>query len=922
MMDGPGAANRPELKSRKSICIAPSVLPKVVIHDGDKDFTTELGRLYASAESNALEELVQLKEVLRMTSNDDFWALCAERLATIVGAQLSFIAKRILVDDQDTAVEMPPIGEPGSCLMAAAWYYNDGHGSEGAEKNLKYHAYGCPCGYMRHDKVFVVPEKVADIFNNNPNNLPFPADSYIGVPLFADGKCFAHFGIMWSTEGNNNRKLSWSFIELLMHSVEDLILERMLEGSGFITLDSLPREPSRIIPHEVVTAAQSLQPYAKSLSHELRTPMQGVVGMLDVMYATVQEAIEGQTDPGVRRVFDTLKENIEVVQDSSRRAVEAADNVVHAYDMNLGIPDSPLAHLHNEETLDGVMPEAYASHPEILVAGSDLPISRPNKRRREDRGTFSEGSPTKVQATPATRAQKASPTSGMKQGVYEAEELRDHGPRRPHMPTPRSSLHSVHPGDRPIAPGVRHTNLRQVLQYVVNEGLKVGGRPDSAIARETELGEIIEVVTRSAAGAPLTKLIEWSVHPAVQETILVDEKDLAKLTSCLFLNAIKFTNQGNIQLTARMSPKGRYIVIRCTDTGPGIPAAFLPRLFQPFSQEDASLTRQSEGLGLGLLVAKGLARKLGGDLFCIRADTEGPNHGTEFEMRIPITAGETVSRPPSPFGTPQPGRHRQSNSYDSDGRPSPTPVFGRRTSTSTLPTTNDPRAETPAPSSLPGPTPSESVKQQCSNNSRHGAIDLPFTIPPPIPRNKPTGIRKSSASINGIDRELASKYPLSFLVAEDNKINRKLLVSMLTKFGYKTIHEAYDGAEAVRQMAKHQSIDVVLMDLWMPFMDGYEATEKILAMEYGKNGVVGGNGKGGPTVLAVTADVTNGALERAAKVGMKGFMTKPFKLMDLQRLIQEYCARSGSESVSGIDAMDDSSTPKAPAVQATEAAAC
>ncbi|KAG9588740.1 hypothetical protein KCU77_g2243, partial [Aureobasidium melanogenum] len=83
--------------------------------------------------------------------------------------------------------------------------------------------------------------------------------------------------------------------------------------------------------------------------------------------------------------------------------------------------------------------------------------------------------------------------------------------------------------------------------------------------------------------------------------------------------------------------------------------------------------------------------------------------------------------------------------------------------------------------------------------------------------------------------------------------------------------------------------------LWMPFMDGYEATEKILAMSHGKNGVCGGT----PTVLAVTADVTDGALERAAKVGMKGFMTKPFKLMDLQRLILEYCARSGSEVEGG-----------------------
>jgi CheY-like chemotaxis protein len=125
-------------------------------------------------------------------------------------------------------------------------------------------------------------------------------------------------------------------------------------------------------------------------------------------------------------------------------------------------------------------------------------------------------------------------------------------------------------------------------------------------------------------------------------------------------------------------------------------------------------------------------------------------------------------------------------------------------------------------------------------------------------------------------------------VAEDNKINRKLLVSMLSKFGYRDIHEAHDGAEAVRQMTTRKgNIDVVLMDLWMPLMDGYEATERILGMDYGRMTM--------PTVLAVTADVTDSALERAASVGMKGYMTKPFKLVDLQRLIMEYCAQNQAE---------------------------
>ncbi|KAK5003049.1 hypothetical protein LTR28_010649, partial [Elasticomyces elasticus] len=714
---------------------------------------------------------------------------------------------------------------------------------------------------MRHDKIFIIPERLNDFIGPaNPNKLPFPGEAYMGVPLFAEGKCFAHFGVMWSAEGAAKRQLSWAYLEMMFHSLEDLILQRFLEGANFIKSAALPRQRHQVIPHEAVTAAQSLKPYARSLSHELRTPMQGVVGMLDVMYATVQEAAEGQTNMHTRQVFETLKENIEIVQDSSRRAVEAADNVVHAYDMDMSVPDSPVQ-LMNEDDADSadvtpaIINNTSEGRPGMLVASSDSPTDRPNKRRREDvNGTISRVS--KVRATLEKWTSRSDSSRESKTDAQEADSMSSDG----------NSLAAVHQGEveasnddertsptpglgRGIVPGLRHTNIRSVIQYLVNEGLKVGGRPESAIAYETDLGETIEVRKSNPSGATKTTIIDWSVEPDVPETMFIDEKDLGKLISCVFLNAIKFTEEGHITVTARMSPKSRYVVVSVVDTGPGIPVAFLPSLFKPFAREDVSLTRQSEGLGLGLMVAKGISRKIGGDLVCVRAETSGPNRGCEFEMRVPVIAGEVTSRPTSPFGSPTPQQRTRLSTNpreDSGGTKPSSPSLAKKTLSITT-ASPSPRAPTSLPTHHRTPTPTEPPPPPPPPQTPSLTIPNPK---PPTPHRRPTdggrrlsSHRKSSAN-NEIDRELALKHPLTFLVAEDNKINRKLLVSMLGKFGYQGVFEAYDGAEAVRQMSENLAgdgdgaagIDVVLMDLWMPFMDGYEAAEKILSMSKGGNG--------------------------------------------------------------------------------------
>src|SRR5438552_533767 len=207
----------PDPVDRHTLCL-PIHSKKTIVHAGDEGFSEELRRNFHTTETNANERLVKLKTKLRTASTEEFWSLLMVEMCAITDSQYGFVAKRILVDDQSAAVEMPAIGEEGSCLMGVAFYFNDGHGTEKMFRDYEYSAYGAPCGSMRHDKVFLLTERLSEFFPNNPNMLPFPAEAYLGIPLFAEEKCFAHFGVMWSPEGVSRRKLSWGYLEMLLHS--------------------------------------------------------------------------------------------------------------------------------------------------------------------------------------------------------------------------------------------------------------------------------------------------------------------------------------------------------------------------------------------------------------------------------------------------------------------------------------------------------------------------------------------------------------------------------------------------------------------------------------------------------------------------------------------------------------------------------
>jgi hypothetical protein len=199
--------------------------------------------------------------------------------------------------------------------------------------------------------------------------------------------------------------------------------------------------------------------------------------------------------------------------------------MVHAYDMNMGVPDTPHSPHEPESELSGYTQE---KRPEILVTGSNLPIHqyRGTKRRREamhwtsgahkrrrSRCSLSE----EPVSRPASRNTTSLPKSASAFGPLDHKLVHSADPQQCDSDSSNSPLFA---SERSVVPGLRHTNLREVLQYVINDALKIGGRPDSAVARETEFGEIIEIQTRSPNGQTCYKDIEWLVDADVPETML------------------------------------------------------------------------------------------------------------------------------------------------------------------------------------------------------------------------------------------------------------------------------------------------------------------------------------------------------------------------------------------------------------------
>ncbi|MBK7977643.1 MAG: response regulator [Deltaproteobacteria bacterium] len=337
----------------------------------------------------------------------------------------------------------------------------------------------------------------------------------------------------------------------------------------------------------------------------------------------------------------------------------------------------------------------------------------------------------------------------------------------------------------------------------------------------------------------------------------------------LLSNAVKFTHEGEVvvRVTGR-ALRGREaeLEVRVSDTGIGIPSERVHRLFQPFSQVDSSTTRQYGGTGLGLVVSKRLCELMGGAIG-VESVT---GSGSTFWFRIRVRTGEATGRTDSVhIPATLSGRRvlivddnatnrRILRDYTELWRMTPRDTAEPREALEWLDGGEEfdlALLDFQMPH-MDGITLGQELRRRRdartlpmvlltslgtgAGEARARGVAFSAHLAKPI---KPSMLldtiseiltgraaravrREPTATV--VDTELGKRHPLRILVAEDNRVNQKVAVSMLEKLGY-TADVAGDGGEAVQSLTR-LSYDVVLMDVQMPEMDGLEATRRIVRL--------------------------------------------------------------------------------------------
>ena len=438
---------------------------------------------------------------------------------------------------------------------------------------------------------------------------------------------------------------------------------------------------------------------------------------------------------------------------------------------------------------------------------------------------------------------------------------------------------------------------------------------------------VYEVATLMQARA-LEKDLELIVRyaPNLPEGVVADEARLRQLLGNLIGNAVKFTDNGYIMINVGGARDGDRVefTFSVSDTGIGIPKADIPRMFEKFEQADGSNTRRFGGTGLGLAICKNLVSVMGGD---IGADSE-VGKGSRFWFRLSLPVDDRIKSMP----------RLTSATFDGvrmlavDDNPVNRRVIEELAEGWGL------RASVVSD----GKAAFEALENSVNESDRYHFILMDFQMPDEDGANLTariqadtrfetipvillssvdsaqndraaagarfvTSISKpvrpsqlmdilarlltedASRSVAQIaeamkDVEAAPERPNGdgrprILVAEDNVVNQLVVTNLISSRDYEVIL-AENGRKAVELFLRHRPA-VILMDLSMPDIDGYEATRQIRKIEAER-------GFQRTPIIAATAHVLESDRDRCRLAGMNDFIPKPIRRPQLDQTLQKW----------------------------------
>jgi PAS domain S-box-containing protein len=431
--------------------------------------------------------------------------------------------------------------------------------------------------------------------------------------------------------------------------------------------------------------------------------------------------------------------------------------------------------------------------------------------------------------------------------------------------------------------------------------------------------------------------LAYQMDPGVPPAVLGDVTRLRQVLINLLGNAVKFTEQGEILLTVERLTAGENgqmaedksalipssptplasLHFAVHDTGIGIPPDRIGKLFRPFTQADASTSRRYGGTGLGLALSKRLTDIMGGAMW---VESEGvPGKGSTFHFTI-------VAQPvPDWKGRPQlqgeqpllRGRRLlvvddhatnrrilalQAQAWGLLSREAATPgealewlrhgdPFDLAILDMQMPDMDGVElaseirkleAAHPDAARLPLVLFTSLGGREIARESTEFAAILSkplrqsalFDVLMSIFAGQPQPAARAASEGVALDASMASRHPLRVLLAEDNAVNQKLALRLLSKMGYRA-DVAGNGLEVI-QAVERQPYDVILMDVQMPEMDGLEATRRLCAQLEAPQR---------PRIIAMTANAMQGDREMCLAAGMDDYLSKPIRVEELVKAL-------------------------------------